>query len=305
MKKNFRTIFNSKVLVASLTCLTVVACSDDDSDNTPASTPATSANLNLNLNGLEKLGDDFEYEGWIIVDGSPVSTGTFDVNDNGELTQSSFTVDQAKLDSATRFVLSIEPSPDSDPAPAPTKLLVGDFSGNSANVGTGTVSMVGFANVSGDYILATPTDGANNTDEFSGIWFLNNSTGSAVAGLSLPALEAGWKYEGWAVVNGMPISTGTFTSVSGMDNAAPYSGMGGPAYPGEDFLFNAPTGWMFPLDLRGGNAVISIEPDPDNSDKPFALKPLAGMIPSNLADHTVASMNDNVSASFPSGTVTR
>ena len=94
MKKNFRTIFNSKVLVASLACLTVIACSDDDSDDTPAAPTSPAANLNLNISGLENLGDDFEYEGWIIGDGAPVSTGTFDVNDNGELTKSGFTVDQ-------------------------------------------------------------------------------------------------------------------------------------------------------------------------------------------------------------------
>ena len=121
----------------------------------------------------------------------------------------------------------------------------------------------------------------------------------------MPTLEAGWKYEGWAVVNGMPISTGTFTSVSGMDNSATFSGMGGPAYPGEDFLFNAPTGWMFPLDLRGGNAVISIEPYPDNSTDPFVLKPLVGMIDASATDHTPYTMGNNATATNPTGTVSK
>lgn len=302
MKNNLRAIANSKVLLTGLACLTMVACSDDDDE---AVVPVvTTSNFNLNLTGLEDLGDDFKYEGWIIVGGSPVSTGVFTVNSNNELSQTGFTVDQTQLDNATTFVLSIEPAIDNDPAPAPTKILAGDFSGNSATVGTGTVSAAGFAGVAGDYILATPTD-MDTTNEFSGIWFLNNSSGSAVAGLTLPALEAGWRYEGWAVVNGMPISTGIFTSATGQDATATFSGMGGPGFPGEDFLFSAPTGWMFPLDLRGGNAVISIEPYPDNSPNPFTLKPLAGMISSSLAAHTVGSMNDNVSASFPSGSVSR
>ena len=48
-----------------------ISCDDDDDD-----IPTTS-NLTLNLTGLNELGTDFVYEGWIIVDGSPVSTGTF------------------------------------------------------------------------------------------------------------------------------------------------------------------------------------------------------------------------------------
>ena len=47
------------------------SCSSDD-DNGPST-----AMLTLNLSGLEMLGSEFVYEGWIIVDGNPVSTGTF------------------------------------------------------------------------------------------------------------------------------------------------------------------------------------------------------------------------------------
>lgn len=302
---SLKRLVNTKVLMAGLACVSLLAsCSDDDDDNATPATPAAATNLNLNLSGLEDLGSNFKYEGWIIVNGSPVSTGTFSVDGNGNLSKTAFTVDQGMLDAATMFVLSIEPSPDNDPAPAPTKILAGPFSGSSATLGTGTVSSAGFSGVSGDYILATPTDGGNMTDEYSGIWFLNNSSGMAQAGLNLPALEPGWKYEGWAVINGTPVSTGTFTSVTGADEASPYSN-GGPAFPGEDFLMNAPAGLTFPVDIRGGNAVISIEPFPDNSPAPFTLKPLAGMISSSLMDHTVASMNDNVMASFPTGSVSR
>jgi len=52
-------------------------------------------------------------------------------------------------------------------------------------------------------------------------------------------------------------------------------------------------------------AVISIEPDPDNSASPFLLKPLVGGIPSNAMDHVTYMMNSNVANSFPTGTATR
>jgi len=303
-----------KIILSGITCLALLAsCSDDDDDNaTPApvvpntqipQTP-TNANLSMNLSGLEDLGSNFAYEGWIIVNGSPVSTGTFTVDASGNPSKTTFSVNQAQLNAATMYVLSIEPVPDSDPAPAATKILAGPFSGNTATVSTDPVSSAGFNNIKGEYILATPTDGGSNTDEYSGIWFLNNSGMSPVAGLELPVLGAGWKYEGWAVINGVPVSTGTFTSVTGADEMSPFSN-GGPAFPGEDFLMNAPAGLSFPTDIRGGNAVISIEPDPDNDPAPFTLKPLAGMIDANLVPHTVASMNDNVNNSFPSGSVSR
>ena len=94
-----------------------VSCDDDD-DETP-----TTADLTLNLSGLDELGTDFVYEGWLIVNGSPVSTGTF----SSVTSAQSFTVGISDLEAATTFVLSIEPANDSDPLPAATKVLAGDL----------------------------------------------------------------------------------------------------------------------------------------------------------------------------------
>lgn len=274
----------------------MIACNDDDS---PAPT------LNLNIDGLENLGDGYTYEGWLIVNGSPVSTGTFTVNDNGALSSNTFNVTSSDLETASTFVLTIEPSPDNDPAPSDVHILAGDFSNNTAslNISHSAALNNNFGDVSGKYILATPTDGMN-TNESSGIWFLDLSTGSPTPGLSLPVLPAGWIYEGWVVIDGNPVSTGAFSSVSDFDASDVFSGtQGGPAFPGEDFLTNAPSGLSFPTDLSGGTAVISIEPVPDNSANPFLLKPLVGDIPANAIDHTVYSMNQNLS--FPTGSATR
>ena len=130
-----------------------------------------------------------------------------------------------------------------------------------------------------------------------------------MAGLDLPALPEGWKYEGWAVMNGRPISTGTFSDVSDFDDNAttsPFKGDAGdgPAYPGEDYLQNAPAGLTFPTDLRESTIVISVEPSPDNSSAPFTLKPLAHMVPVNAMTHTAISMGIGPVVSL-TGTVTR
>ena len=289
-----------KKMILAVLALGIFAssCSNDD-DNTNS----VNSNLTLNLDGLEALGNDFVYEGWIIVNGSPVSTGTFSSVDFPQ----TFSVNSEQLDLATTFVLSIEPAVDSDPLPAATKILAGDFSGALASVDSNGI-VADFGTSTGSYILATPTD-ADDTNEESGVWFLDNSSGNAVAGLDLPTLTEGWKYEGWAVLDGTPISTGTFTDPTLADDNATTSVFkgdagNGPGFPGEDYLQNAPTGITFPTDLRGATIVISVEPSPDNSPTPFTLKPLAHAVPSDAAVHTNISMGVGPTALI-SGSVTR
>jgi len=280
----------------ALAIFTTSCSSDDDAQS-------QNGELTLNLDGLEALGNDYVYEGWLIVNGSPVSTGTF----SSVSFPQTFSVDRNTLDNATTFVLSIEPAIDPDPAPSATKILAGDFSGNSASVTSNTI--VGdFSASAGTYILATPTD-MDDTNEASGVWFLDNSSGSPMTGLNLPTLQDGWKYEGWVVFDGMPISTGTFSEVDMPDDNAATSifkgdSGNGPGYPGEDYLQNAPNGLSFPTDLSGTTIVISVEPYPDNSATPFTLKPLAHMVPNNAMTHTAINMEDGPVSAL-SGSVSR
>lgn len=294
MKNNFLFYF---LLPISLFIL--IACDKDDEDMDDMT------NLELNINGLENLGGNFAYEGWIVVDGNPKTTGTFTVDDKGQMSQTEFSLDAEDLQNASTFVLTIEPSPDNDPAPTDVHIIAGDFNSETASltIDHGAALNTNFSDMAGDYVLATPTNGMMS-DEHSGIWFLDNSSGSPMASLELSPLPKGWIYEGWAVINGVPVSTGTFSAADMADNAAPYSGnMAGPPFPGEDFLMNAPNGLSFPTNLSGGMAVISVEPVPDNSSGPFLLKPMASAIPQNAADHTIYPLAQNLV--FPTGTATR
>ena len=294
-------IMNLAALATLLGTLTFMSC-------TKPTDPNTTGNLTLNLSNLEDLGNDYAYEGWIMVNGAPQSTGTFRVDATGTLSQTNFEVDQAALDQATAFILTKEPSPDSAPAPSAVKILAGDFNGGDATLRVDDSRALGtdFGSATGRYILATPTDG-NSQDETSGAWFLDNSTGSPVAGLSLPTLPAGWQYEGWAVINGTPVTTGTFTDPAAADASAPFSGTvaAGPAFPGEDFIQNAPAGLTFPLDLSSQKIVVSVEPVPDNSPAPFLLKPLVGDVPANATDRTVYTLLNNATATNPTGSISR
>lgn len=289
-----------RLILLSTLLLVFFACDEDNDD------PQT-GNLKLDIDNLANLGSSEQYEGWVIVNGNPVSTGTFTVDDNGNLSQTSFMVDISDLENATAFVLSIEPIPDTDPAPSDIKLLGGPFSGNTANISVdhGAALNTGFGNATGTYLLATPTTSASD-DETSGVWFIDNSSGSPTAGLSLPALPSGWAYEGWAVIDGMPVSTGTFNMVDASDDDDMFSGSEpGPSYPGEDFINNAPAGKTFPTDLTGGMIVVSIEPSPDNNEAPFQLKPLVSETPADAMPLNPIDMNNTVSSTFPTGTITR
>lgn len=285
----------------SLLVLGLAFASCDDSDDTPKF-----KDLTLNISGLEDLGNDYMYEGWIIVNGSPVTTGRFSVDGSGMLSQTSFNLNYEDITAASTFVLTIEPAVGDDPAPSSVHILAGDFSGNSGNLSISHAAALGndFSSSAGKYILATPTDGSMN-NENSGIWFLDLTSGSPAVGLTLPTLPAGWKYEGWAVIDGVPVTTGTFTDAIVADDFDGFSSTAnaGPPFPGEDFIMNAPSGLTFPTDLAGGTAVISIEPDPDNSPNPFLLKPLVGGISAAAIDHTTYDMGQNLN--FPTGTVSR
>ncbi|MBD3275483.1 MAG: hypothetical protein GF372_09245 [Candidatus Marinimicrobia bacterium] len=266
-----------------------------------------STTFTMDVSALDSLQNGYHYEGWALVDGSPVTTGKFNVNSMGQavdlegnmIPNGEFTVG-GDLGSATAVIISIEPDGDTDPAPSNTKYLAGDVAQDMATLDVSHSAALGddFTSAMGDYILATPTNGSDS-DENSGIWFLDPTGASPVAGLDIPTLPAGWKYEGWVVIDGTPVTTGKFTDPAAADEAAPYSGtMDGPPFPGEDFLNNAPAGLTFPTDLSGQTAVISIEPEMDDTEAPFTLKPLAGMIPDPATDHTLYSMN-NQADGFP------
>jgi hypothetical protein len=255
--------------------LAFFSCSSDDS--TP---PVPTSTLTVNLNGIEPLTSDFVYEGWIVVNSTPISTGRF--NTGSINSTQTFTIVTADLDAATQFILSIEPATGDDPAPSDTKILSGSFVANAATLSINDV-IGNFANTaspfSGSFVTDTPTDntgGVDNGNNDRGVWFIQNATTAGL--INLPQLAAGWKYEGWAIFNNgnSPATTGQFTSASGVDSSSPYSGNEpAPLFPGEDFLFNLPAG----VDgvITGLPVVISIEPalvgDPNT---PFFLKPISG-----------------------------
>ena len=273
----------------------------------PAPPPGTT--LTLDVTGFPPLAGGVHYEGWAIIDGAPVTTGKFNVNEAGDVIGLDGAPVEAfatttDLTAATAIVVTIEASGDTDTTPAETHFVAGDVTSGAADLDIAHPAAIGtdFADAAGALVLATPSTDTKD-DELSGIWFL--TLPGPEAGLSLPDLPAGWVYEGWAVIDGIPVSSGRFTDVAAADQSAPFGGPGRmPTYPGEDFVSNAPEGLTFPTDLSGATVVVSVEPEPDDDAAPFALKPLVGDLPADAEEEPVAYDLANVATNLPAGVAT-
>lgn len=229
------------------------------------------ARLELSFADLPVLGDDYLYEGWLITADGPVTSGRFVVTGNED--SHTFTIDRALADASQMFVLTIEPKFGDAPEPSDTHIIAGPFDGGVAQLTMDHGAALGtdFLGAEGGYILETPTTAGIADDFDQGVWFLEPAAGPG-AGLQLPELPAGWRYEGWVVGEDGPVSTGTFTdpAMADRDGAGDAAGPdGAPPFPGQDFINPA-------MNLVGTKVVLSVEPDPDDSPMPFFIKPLAG-----------------------------
>ncbi len=162
-----------------------------------------------------------------------------------------------------------------------------------ATEGRLTFEALDLSTVSGEYITGTPSNDPEGFEN-SGLWFAKPGNPPS-ASLNIPNLgEAKWIYEGWAVHQGVTISTGTFKDAASGDNFGGYNGPGGiPNLPGEDFLQNLPGGLIPPIDLGDGSskAVVTLEPYLNGQDPtgttPFQIKFLQADIPAGVQDHVL------------------
>ena len=144
----------------------------------PAPAPAAdvSTNVQLDLTGLEPLGEGFVYEGWVIIDGAPVSTGRFNIEADGSLTFLTGSLAD-DVSEATTVVITIEPADDPDPGPAAPKPLAGDVVDGVAELSVGHPAALGddFSGAGGQFLVATPTTADNPDDDYSCLLYTSPS----------------------------------------------------------------------------------------------------------------------------------
>lgn len=293
-----------------LAVILLAGLSSCDSSSEPQMEPGT---LVLSFTNLAPLDEAVEghYEGWAILEGSPVSTGKFNVNESGmpvELGGGSI-IDEfdagQDISGASDIVISLEPPGDDDAIPADIKILAGAVVDSEADLKLNVPGRHELETMTtGSYILATPSDnpGAPDNDDM-GIWFLQ-MPGPEAGFENLPDLGSNWTYEGWVVDasdmgNPMPYTTGTFSAASGADSDEAGCNGGGPPFPGQDFV-EAQCPPFLDLDTGDFLVVISIEPVPDNLAGPFQVKPFAGPIPEDALGMN-NSIPNQAADTFPTG----
>ncbi len=227
------------------------------------STTINSSSLELNITGLPKLNDTLTYVAWFDTDDRPpVFIKQLSPNSQGDVF---FKEEQklAYLDSAQIFLVTVERKSQltaTNFTASSRIVLSGRFVNGLCNLSLGE-TFKDFSQTSAKYTLYTPTDGNLASNPYGGIWFVDSvDVNKTVAGLNIPLLFAGWIYEGWIEVNGNKLSTGRFRNPKAADLFNGYSATAASIpFPGEDFINNAPSGFTFPLNLRGAKSFVSLE----------------------------------------------
>ncbi len=247
-----------------------------------ASAKPSNAAVSLSLSGLPQLGAEAHYVAWAETKGRPTSLGVFKVSAAGKLTKENgaavrFTAPKA----TTRIFVTIEPSDSPNATPSGVTIVSGPVFKGKANLSSANRSAIGtdFKTAQGSVLVAAPT--APKTDPLAGVWWYDPTTKSP--SITIPALSAGWAYEGWVVLQGQAVTTGQFTVANEADRFNGYSGEGGvPAVPGEDFVKNAPKGLTFPMSVAKATTFITVEPTNDGDPTPFGISILTADIPETI-----------------------
>ena len=281
--------------------------------------PAGSSIVELGFDGLSTLDGGLNYHAWVIrfsngsYWGAPL--GIFNIDDSGNLTDPAtggllsgeF---EAGLYPAEVYgvQISIELSDTLLTQPSGTFLLGGPVEGRTGNLSVAhwLGMAVNFEPMEGLFLLMTPSD-EDPTNERSGLWFADNTTGEMLPGLFLPEAPEGWDYEGWVVAGTDTLSTGKFVNANVRDTTDLHGGLSGsPAVPGQDFLYDPPQGVSFPLDLAGGQVFVTMEPWEEwdvAPERPFPFRLMSAQIPQDAEDR-IPYVLESLFGEFPRGVVT-
>ena len=286
--------------------LFALGCGGSDPTGT---SPSNGATLSVSISGLLPLDAAVEghYEAWVMDRaGAATSLGSIDPR-----TGSAFTFANPATDVAS-FLITYEPSRDTDPGPSAHHLLAGRFRNGKAQLaveGALTLNDAPLRDKPGQFTMFSPSDNAKNgypSFEESGVWLFNmapRDTPQNDMWVRLTPLQPGWVYEGWMVrdlgsPNAIWLSYGKFLpdatgAVNSRDDTGwgEFSGVtdylkGEEEFPGDDWIANPlgyriPGGLTLPLDLRektatGANRwthLITVEPSSDRGEPVTTPRP--------------------------------
>ncbi len=272
--------------------------------------------------GLPTLPSKYTYQTWLLVGGSYVSTGTFNIDNKADKTTiTEFSnINNNDLTNANGVAITVEfTGTNAKSSPSDMIIMAGDFVDNKAILSTSDSRSIYAEDLKADYIIDAPTatDIEKTDSEQNGIWFSTDIDQSTeTPGLVLPYNQndenktlSNLKYQGWLYTSSSDpteediiLNMGSFTKADNQDNLNNYSGSLAnftPILPGNDFInitnqnVESPT-----LELLNQEVVITARPNEDTSNDssvfPFIL--FKGTIDSS--DGSIPIHNNNYSATF-------
>lgn len=291
-------------VVSALLLLMMQGCGNTPGEFNPL--PAAFGDLRglaLGFEGLLPLGEgEGRYVLWVNLENRDiVGLGPFNVNSAGRPINPDGEVINRfaaaeNLFSAVSVLITIAPGGTPGPTPGQAVILQGPFLDGVAELRVPAPLLI--EGSAGSYRVFTPTNGPD-TAEGSGAWSMDFD-GEAL--LQLPPLNNIYAWEHYMIIDGQTLSMGRFNSAASPDFNNPFSGpLPAPPFPGEDFLFNAPAGIVFPADLAGARLLLTLEPIFDDTADPSQLVVLEAVLPGGLQGGEIIELT-NRTADFPTGT---
>ncbi len=249
----------------------------------------------FSVTGLPTLPANYTYQTWLLVSGSYVSVGTFNVDDTGASTVSDFSnINNHDLSNANGVAITVEfTGTGSKSSPGDMVILAGNFLDNMAHLLTTDTRTIYAPDLKADYIVYAPT--ALTTEKSStganGIWFTTDTNQTThTSGLILPYNQndankaaSNLIYQAWLYAQDItpgnpdiPLNMGTFTAANSPDNANSYAGTYNgftPVLPGNDFINIAGENVNDPIEVVGRKVIITAKPNEETTadSEPFAF----------------------------------
>ncbi len=249
----------------------------------------------FSVTGLPVLTTNYTYQTWLLVGGSYVSVGTFNMDNSGNPTETEFTdINNLDLANATGVAITVEfTGTGSKYSPSDLVILAGDFSDDTATLLTTDIRTIYASDLKADYIVDAPTAlKAEKSDTGqNGIWFstVYDQT-EETAGLVLPYNQndenkatSNLLYQGWLYApsteddeDDIPLNMGTFTVADSPDNSNSYKGTNSdftPVLPGNDFISVSGKNVDSPIEVLEKRIIITVKPNEETTadSEPFSF----------------------------------
>lgn len=162
-----------------------------------------------------------------------------------------------------KYEITVEKVGDRDEKQSGCTLLRGVNENNQVYF---SLNAIDLSRAAGSFLMATLSDGTSETNEKSGIWFVD-SISSPSKSLNLPELPSCWTYSAYLIYRDDYLRVGNFKESDKEDSFSEFSQtFESPIdFPGEDFLRGLPQNIEPPINVSNNGNILMISLEPDDS----------------------------------------